>query len=208
MGNTQPGEILVFVIPTQTAIPTPAAPGRSEEGFQVESITFQSTQGAKTMNAINTETQAAYFVTQTDDAIIAQALSILDCRMRRHGEAMSSPAVVKNFLRLKLAEIEHEVFCILFLDSQNRVISFEEMFRGTLSQASVYPREIVKAALLHNAAAVILSHNHPSGEAEPSRADLALTDALKNALALVDVKVLDHFIIADTVLSFAERGLI
>ncbi|MHB1658058.1 MAG: RadC family protein [Acidithiobacillus sp.] len=160
------------------------------------------------MNAINTETQAAYFVTQTDDAIIAQAMSILDARMRQRDEAMSSPNTVKNYLRLKLNGLEHEVFCVLFLDNQNRVIEFEEMFRGTLSQASVYPREVVKAALAHNAAAVILAHNHPSGEPEPSRADTVLTDTLKNALALVDVKVLDHFIVGDTVLSFAERGLI
>ena len=161
------------------------------------------------MNAIQTESAAVYnATTQTDDAIIAEALAILHKRMRQHGEAMNSPDTVKNYLRLKLSNLEHEVFCVLYLDNQNRVIEFEEMFRGTLSQASVYPREVVKAALAHNAAAVILSHNHPSGEPEPSQADLKLTDMLKSALALVDVKVLDHFIIADTVLSFAERGLI
>ena len=160
------------------------------------------------MNTIQTETQAAYSVTQTDDAIIAEALSILNSRLRQHGEAMNSPNTVKNYLRMKLAGLEHEVFCVLFLDSQNRVIGFEEMFRGTLTQASVYPREIVKASLANNATSVILAHNHPSGEAEPSRADIALTDVLKNALALIDVKVLDHFIVADNVMSFAERGLI
>ncbi len=160
------------------------------------------------MNTVQTETAAAYNTTQTDDAIIFEALAILDKRMRQPGEAMNSPGTVKNYLRLKLAGLEHEVFCVLFLDNQNRVIEFEEMFRGTLNQASVYPREVVKAALSHNAAALILSHNHPSGESEPSRADLALTEQLKNALALVDVKVLDHFIIGDIVLSFAERGLI
>ncbi|MHB1676802.1 MAG: RadC family protein [Sulfuriferula sp.] len=160
------------------------------------------------MNTVQTETAATYNTSQTEDAIISEALLILDKRMRQHGEAMNSPATVKNYLRLKLANLKHEVFCVLYLDNQNRVIEFEEMFRGTLSQASVYPREIVKAALAHNAAAVILSHNHPSGEAEPSRADLALTEVLKNALTLIDVKVLDHMIVADTVLSFAERGLI
>lgn len=160
------------------------------------------------MNTVQTEIAAAYNATQTDDAIISEALSILNKRMRQHGEAMSSPNTVKNYLRLKLDGLEHEVFCVLFLDSQNRVIEFEELFRGTLNQASVYPREVVKRALAHNAAAVILSHNHPSGEAEPSRADTVLTDTLKSALALVDVKVLDHFIVADTVLSFSERGLI
>ncbi|MHB0992566.1 MAG: RadC family protein [Burkholderiales bacterium] len=160
------------------------------------------------MHTIQTETTVVYNTTQTDDAIIAEALSILDARMRQHGEAMNSPGTVKSYLRLKLSDLQHEVFCVLFLDNQNRVISFEEMFRGTLNQASVYPREVVKAALAHNAASVIFAHNHPSGEPEPSKADITLTDQLKSALALVDVKVLDHFIIADTVLSFAERGLI
>ncbi len=161
------------------------------------------------MNTVQTETAAVYnATTQTDDAIIAKALSILDARMRQHGEAMISPNSVKSYLRLKLSNLEHEIFCVLFLDSQNRVIEFVELFRGTLSQASVYPREVVKAALAHNAAAVMFAHNHPSGEAEPSKADTVLTDQLKNSLSLVDVKVLDHFIVGDTVLSFAERGLI
>ena len=160
------------------------------------------------MNTIRTETAAVYNTSQTDDAIISEALLILDKRMRQHGEAMNSPNTVKNYLRLELSGLEHEVFSVLFLDSQNRVISYEEMFRGTLTQASVYPREVVKAALANNAAAVIFAHNHPSGEPEPSRADTVLTDTLKNALTLIDVKVLDHFIVADTVLSFSERGLI
>ena len=104
---------------------------------------------------------------------------------------------------------EHEVFVCVFLDSQNRVIACEELFRGTLAQTSVYPREVVKAALAHNAAAVIFAHNHPSGVAEPSRADELLTQALKQALALVDVKVLDHFVVAGAgAVSFAERGLL
>ena len=119
------------------------------------------------------------------------------------------PRAVRDFLRLHYAGQEFESFTCLFLDAQNRLISAEELFRGTLTQTSVYPREVVKAALRYNAAAVILSHNHPSGVAEPSIQDQALTRTLVEALAMVDVKVLDHFVIAGpTALSFAERGLI
>ena len=120
---------------------------------------------------------------------------------------MTSPDIVRDYLTTKLADLEHEVFVALLLDSQHRLIRYEELFRGTLSQTSVYPREVVKTALAHNAGAMILAHNHPSGIAEPSRADELLTQALKQALALVDVRVLDHFIVAgaDTV-SFAEYG--
>ena len=126
-----------------------------------------------------------------------------------NGSALSSPAAVREFLRLKLQALPHEVFLVLFLDAQNRVIESEELFRGTLTQTSVYPREVVKRALHHNAGAVIFAHNHPSGVAEPSHADETLTQALKQSLALVDVRVLDHFIVAGSgVLSFAERGLI
>ncbi|QAZ40556.1 hypothetical protein C1M51_14600 [Methylibium sp. Pch-M] len=120
-----------------------------------------------------------------------------------------SPQAVKDYLQLQLASKPHEVFAVLFLDTQHRLLAFEELFRGTLNQASVYPREVVKRALALNAAAAILSHNHPSGVAEPSRADEALTQALKAALALVDVRVLDHFVVArGGVVSFAERGLL
>jgi len=125
------------------------------------------------------------------------------------GDALTSPVAVREYLRLHLQALPHEVFVALFLDAQNRVIEIEELFRGTLTQTSVYPREVVKHALRHNAGAVIFAHNHPSGVAEPSRADEALTQALKQALALVDVRVLDHFIVAGSgVVSFAERGLL
>lgn len=144
-----------------------------------------------------------------EDAIIKSALEILDRRLRQPGETFDSPAKIRQFLRLLLAEREHEVFLIILMDSQNRMIHSEELFRGTLTQASVYPREVVKLALKHNAGAVVFCHNHPSGMAEPSTADKMLTNTLKSALALVDVKVLDHFIVAGRdVLSFAERGLI
>jgi DNA repair protein RadC len=127
----------------------------------------------------------------------------------RERDMLGSPAAVRDYLRITMAERHHEVFTVLFLDAQNRVIAPEEMFRGTLTQTSVYPREVVKRALALNAAAVILAHNHPSGVAEPSRADELLTQSLRSALALVDIRVLDHLVIAGSkVVSFAERGLL
>ena len=144
----------------------------------------------------------------SDDAVIAQALAILAGRVR-DTDALMTPAAVGDYLKLLLGGREHEVFAVLLLDSQNRVMKFVELFRGTLNQTSVYPREVVKLALATNAAAVIFAHNHPSGSIEPSRADEQLTFQLKSALALVDIKVLDHFIIAGTTaLSFSERGLL
>jgi DNA repair protein RadC len=126
-----------------------------------------------------------------------------------HGDMLNSPATVRDYLRIHFAGREHESFVAIFLDAQHQVIVVDELFRGTLSQTSVYPREVVKAALHHNAAAVIFAHNHPSGVAEPSKSDELLTQALKQALSLVDVRVLDHIIVAGaSVLSFAERGLL
>lgn len=120
-----------------------------------------------------------------------------------------SPDAVKHYLQLQLAARPHEVFAVLFLDAQHRLLAMEELFRGTLTQTSVYPREVVLRALHHQAGAVVLAHNHPSGVAEPSRADEALTQTLKAALALVDVRVLDHVIVAPgAALSMAERGLL
>jgi DNA repair protein RadC len=116
---------------------------------------------------------------------------------------------VRDYLRVTLEGRDHEVFLVVFMDTQNRLIAAEEMFRGTLTQTSVYPREVVKRSLFNNAGAVIFAHNHPSGVAEPSRADELLTSALKQALALVDVKVLDHFVVgAGAAVSFSERGLL
>lgn len=124
-------------------------------------------------------------------------------------DLLASPTAVRDYLRLRLAALPHEVFVALMLDAQNRLIAADELFRGTLTQTSVYPREVVKQALAHNAAAVIFAHNHPSGVAEPSRADETLTQALKSALALVEIRVHDHLIVAGTrVVSFAERGLL
>jgi DNA repair protein RadC len=127
----------------------------------------------------------------------------------RQGVGLSSPQAVRDYLRLVLEARPYEVFVVLSLDAQNRLIALDELFRGTLSQTSVYPREVVKLALAHNAAALIFAHNHPSGVAEPSRADELLTTALKQALGLVDVTVLDHFVVGrGTTVSFAERGLL
>jgi DNA repair protein RadC len=149
------------------------------------------------------------------DAKYAQIQAVLEMSRRAlretldRGTALSSPHAVRDYLRLKLQGRAHEVFAAVFLDAQNRVLAVEELFRGTLTQTSVFPREIVKRALYFNAASVIFAHNHPSGVAEPSRADEALTQTLKHTLALVDVKVLDHFVIGgDAAMSFAERGLL
>lgn len=132
----------------------------------------------------------------------------IDEEMRREC-VLAAPGAVRDYLRIHFASQEHETFVALFLDSQNRLIEAEALFRGTLTQTSVYPREVVKAALKHNAAAVIFAHNHPSGVAEPSNADELLTMNLKQSLALVDVKVLDHFVVAGhAAISFAERGLL
>lgn len=149
------------------------------------------------------------------NAKLAQIAAVLELSRRSLGQelrsrsALTSPQSVRDYLRLALGSREHEVFIVIYLDAQHRVLSSEELFRGTLTQTSVYPREIVKAALKANAAAVIFAHNHPSGVAEPSQADELLTRQLKEALCMVDVKVLDHFIVAGrATLSFAERGLL
>ena len=146
-------------------------------------------------------------LTKTQNPIIRQALELLACEMCET-DVLAAPDAVKDYLRLKLATRPHEVFAVVFLDAQNRVIATEEMFRGTLTQTSVYPREVVIEALAKNAAAVILCHNHPSGSTTPSRADETLTHTLKAALVLVDVRVLDHLIVTPgEVFSFAEHGL-
>lgn len=149
------------------------------------------------------------------DSKYAQIQAIFEMSRRalaeqlRERDALTSPAAVRDYLRLRLGGLAREVFLVLFLDAQNRVLGQEELFAGTLTQTAVHPREVVKRALHHNAAAVILAHNHPSGVAEPSQADELLTRALKEALGLVEVKVLDHFVVAgNQALSFAERGLL
>jgi len=145
----------------------------------------------------------------------AQVQTVLEIARRalrqplHQGPILNAPTRVRDYLQLSLGRMPHEVFAVLFLDAQHRLIACEELFRGTLTQTSVYPREVVRRALLRNCAAVILSHNHPSGVAEPSRADQVLTRELRTALRLIDVEILDHIIVtADACVSFAERGLL
>ena len=145
----------------------------------------------------------------------AEVVAVLELARRALAQQLQqkalfdSPKAVREYLQLQLGARTHEVFAVLFLDSQNRLLAMEELFRGTLCQTSVYPREVVLRALHHHAAAVVLAHNHPSGTAQPSRADEALTQSLKAALALVDVRVLDHFIVTrDQAASMAEMGLV
>lgn len=148
-------------------------------------------------------------LTRTERAAIIRALAILKRRLDRKTPALDSSSMVRDFLTLRLAGERVEVFCAVWLDAQSRVIKFEDLFRGTVTQTSVYPREVVYAALQCNAASVIFAHNHPSGVAEPSRADEVLTQALKRALELIDVRVLDHFVIGSGyALSFSEKGLL
>jgi len=142
----------------------------------------------------------------SSDEIIEAALDEMKRRYRR-GETIRSPENTKAFLQLRLGHLEHEVFAVLWVDNRHRVLAFEELFRGTIDGASVHPREVVKSAMRHNAAAAIFAHNHPSGIAEPSQADQRITQRLKDALALVDVRTLDHVIVGENTCSLAERGL-
>lgn len=145
----------------------------------------------------------------------AELLAVMEMARRslsgglRTEPVFSSPQLVKDYLQMRLGALPHEVFAVLFLDAQHRLIACEELFRGTLTQTSVYPREVLKRALELNAASLILAHNHPSGLLEPSRADELLTQTLKSSLALVDIRVLDHMVVGRCgALSFAERGLL
>lgn len=142
-----------------------------------------------------------------DNEVIAYAAALLANQVRET-DPLCSPAQTRQYLQMELRNEKAEVFACLFMDNRNRVISFDRLFNGTIDGASVYPREVVRAAIKHNAAAVIFAHNHPSGVAEPSQADEQITKRLKEALALIDVRVLDHMVIGDEVVSFAERGLL
>jgi DNA repair protein RadC len=166
------------------------------------------------MSRSTTEPQTLYvqdsnqYRPATASEVFGAARRLLAQRFRR-GCSLSSPALVREYLRFNLGTREHEVFCLILADSRHRLLARVELFRGTIDGASVHPREVVKEVLKHNAAAVILAHNHPSGVAEPSQADELITQRLRDALALVDVRVLDHLVVAgDQVVSFAERGLV
>ena len=166
------------------------------------------------MNKVRTEDAATYGAAvahDEDEKIIRLAIRILERQLAEVGvsdAAFTDPAAVKTFLRFNLARLEHEEFAVLFLNNQHKLIKYQSMFRGTIDGASVYPREVAKEALTCNAAAVIFAHNHPSGISEPSQADRAITNKLKEALSLFDIRVLDHFIVGETMYSFAEHGLI
>ena len=142
----------------------------------------------------------------SEDEILETAISIINSRFTK-GTAITDPKQTHEFLKLELAHEEHELFAVMWLDNRHRVIEFETLFRGTIDAASVYPREVVKSALEHNAAACILCHNHPSGLAEPSQADKQITEKVKSALYLVDVRTLDHILVAEETYSFAEHGM-
>lgn len=140
--------------------------------------------------------------------VFDRAHALLSQRYRTGSPVLASPALTQEFLRIHLGACEHEVFGVLHLDTRHRLIVVENLFRGTLSSSSVHPREVVKAALNHNAAALVLYHNHPSGISEPSAADELITRRLRQALALIDVRVLDHLIVGESIYSFAEHGLL
>jgi DNA repair protein RadC len=148
------------------------------------------------------------YTSVSDDAVIDAALELLSQRIAK-GPLLASPRAVKDYLRLRFADLQHEVFCLLYLDKRHRLIACEDIFRGTIDGASVHPREVVKAALRHNAAAVICAHNHPSHNAEPSQADELITSRLKEVLSLVDIRLLDHLVVSAVgTVSLAERGVL
>jgi DNA repair protein RadC len=181
---------------------------RSVRQFNVRSRTGAITESAPSFISgfvadVNGSTESV-----SDDGVVAAALRILSERIIR-STPLSNPRATREYLAIRFAGLEHEVFACLYLDNRNRVIACEELFRGTIDGASVHPREVVKRALVHNAAALILAHNHPSGVAEPSQADELITRRLNEALALVDIRVVDHLVVAGPVAeSMAERGLL
>ena len=186
-------DLLGMIVGTKTAVRM-----LKDAGGSLSKLLNEPMPGSDTQPKVRTKLQVAKELVRRS---LIEAL--------RQRDVLSSPASVRDYLRMTLASRDYEVFMVLFLDAQHRVIEPEEMFRGTLTQTSVYPREVVKRSLVNNAAAVIFAHNHPSGVAQPSHADELLTRSLKEALALVDVKVLDHFVVAgNAVMSFAERGLL
>jgi DNA repair protein RadC len=162
-----------------------------------------SINGLMMLDSMTGETRHA-----TADEILSGARQVLASRVRK-GSSLTSPQMTRDYLSVRFGSREHEVFAVLFLDNRHKLIECVELFRGTIDGANVHPREVVKEALVRNAAAVIFAHNHPSGVAEPSQADELITRRLREALSLVEIRVLDHLIVAaDLVISFAERGLL
>lgn len=165
----------------------------------------ESSSSANTTLMVRAE--CGHYRQATDDQVLVAAREAIDRKMKRE-VSFANPWAMKEYLRAKLCGYEHEIFAVVFLDSQNRLIEYAEMFRGTINHASVHPREVVKEALRWNAAAVVLAHNHPSGLAMPSSDDRTMTNRLKEVLQVVEVRVLDHLIVAgNEVVSFSERGL-
>lgn len=156
------------------------------------------------------ETQLPLFARElapTDQQTVREALTLLECQLREPGAAFTSTTAVRDWLRLHLATLEREEFVVLFLDNQHRLLTHETLFTGTINHTQVHPREVVKAGLKHNSAALIVAHNHPSGLAEPSQADRQITERLKQALDLVGIRLLDHLVVGGMdVVSFSERG--
>jgi DNA repair protein RadC len=196
------GRLRTLTAALRRGAPVSGNPARHRPEFAMSMTSTSSADAALLVRDVDGQYRPA-----RAEEVLSEARRVLSQRVRR-GVTMSSPQAVKDYLRLEIGVLEHEVFCVLFLDAQHRIIVLKQMFRGTVTQTSVYPREVVKEALGCNAAAVILAHNHPSGSVEPSRADEFLTQTLKTALALVDVRVLDHLVVAGAeVRSFAESGL-
>ena len=188
-----------------TATHTPSATTRrAASRIHTEGLTREQ------RGSVGDEQAATYTTSGTqaarDAEILEQAEAILRRRFERLG-TMSQPSDASNWLRARLAARDSETFCVVLMDNRHRVLAFEELFQGTIDGASVYPREVVRACLHHNAAAVIFAHNHPSGNSEPSPADVAITRTLKQALDLIGVRVLDHLVIGETVTSLSQRGL-
>ena len=169
-----------------------------------------NTEGLTSEQRVLDEQAATYTTSDTQAGheieILARAEQILRQRFERLG-TLSQPSDASNWLRMRLATRDSEAFCVVLMDNRHRVLAFEELFQGTIDGASVYPREVVRACLKYNAAAVIFAHNHPSGNSEPSAADVAITRTLKQALDLIGVRVLDHLVIGETVTSLSQRGL-
>lgn len=187
-------------------------PARSRTSFELGSHLLTRFGGLRALLAADQAVATAHGISESNYASLQAALELA----KRHFHELmadrpyvNDPRIAREYVRMRLRDLPHEVFSILFLDGRHRVVHFEELFRGTVDGASVHPREVVKKALEQNASAVIVAHNHPSGLEEPSQADRLVTQRLKAALALVDIRLLDHLIVADgTVLSFAERGLL
>ena len=155
-----------------------------------------------------TRKASAYTLAPEEQAILEAAEKILQRRLKRHGE-IRDPGACADYLKARCAHLDHEVFGVVYLDTRHRIIATEELFRGTIDGSEVHPREVAKAALVHNAAALILYHNHPSGNLDPSAADQAVTARLKQALALLEIRILDHFVVSGAgTTSFAQRGLL